>query len=96
MSFWVYMLLCADGSYYTGHTDDLDKRVGQHRLGLLPGYTQRRRPLRRVYSQAFPSREEALVCEMQIKQWSRVKKEALIAGDWTALSAAAKKRFLPG
>jgi tRNA/rRNA methyltransferase len=49
--------------------------------------------LRLVYFQQFPSREEALACELQVKRWSRKKKDALIAGDWVALRAAAKKRF---
>ena len=39
MSFWVYILRCADDSYYTGHTDDLEKRIGEHQAGLCDGYT---------------------------------------------------------
>ncbi len=38
MSFWVYILHCADGSYYTGHTDNLEKRIAEHQAGELPGY----------------------------------------------------------
>ena len=90
MSFWAYMLRCADGSYYTGHTDDLERRIGEHQSGLVKGYTQRRRPVVLVWSQDFRSRAEALSAELQVKDWSRAKKEALIRSDWSALSEAAK------
>ena len=93
MSFWAYMLRCSDGSYYVGHTDNLDQRISQHQLGAMPGYTSTRRPVTLVWSQEFPTREEALSAELQIKQWSRRKKEALIHGDWQALKLAAKKDF---
>ncbi len=93
MSFWVYMLKCADGSYYTGHTDNLEKRVGQHHAGDVPScYTFKRRPLTMVWSQDFPSRIEALESEMQVKRWSRAKKEALIEGDWQKVSELARNR----
>lgn len=90
MNFWTYVLQCADGSYHTGHTDNLERRVGQHQSGQIPGYTQHRRPLRLVWSQEFPSREEALAAELKIKDWSRAKKEALFRSDWHALSEAAR------
>ena len=93
MSFWVYLLRCADGSYYTGHTDNLEQRMGQHHAGSIPGcYTFNKRPLTLVWSQDFPSRLEALESEMQIKRWSRAKKEALIASDWATLKLLAKSR----
>ena len=89
--FWVYMLRCSDGSYYTGHTDNLEKRIGEHHSGHLPGcYTFKRRPLELVYSQGFPSRVEALSAEQQIKGWSRSKKAALINHDWAEISRLAK------
>jgi predicted GIY-YIG superfamily endonuclease len=93
MDFYVYMLRCRDGSYYTGHTDDLEKRIGEHQSGLIPGHTSTRRPVTLVYSETFQTREDALAAELQIKRWSRKKKEALIRGDWPALSTAAKKDF---
>ncbi len=92
MTFWAYVLRCADGSYYTGHTDDLHRRIAQHQTGEIAGYTQRRRPVTLMWSQDFPSRAEALAAEFQVKDWSRAKKEALFRGDWEALSRAAKKR----
>lgn len=93
MAFYVYILRCADGSYYTGHTDDLEKRIGEHQAGQVPGcYTHERRPVILAYAQDFPTREEALASEMQVKRWSRAKKEALIASDWTRLHELAKRR----
>ena len=78
MSFWVYILRCADGSFYTCHTDDLERRVAQHIAGAIPGcYTHARRPLTLVFSQDFPARESALESEIQIRKWSRAKKQAL-------------------
>ena len=85
MSFYVYILRCADGSYYTGHTDDLTIRLAAHRIGTFRGYTYSRRPVRLVFQQEFGSRDEAFVAERQIKGWSRRKKEALIRGDWSSL-----------
>ena len=77
MQFWVYMLECADGSYYVGQTDCLARRVAQHHAGDVPGcYTFKRRPLALVWSQEFSSRAEALESERQIKGWSRAKKRA--------------------
>nr|WP_240954121.1 GIY-YIG nuclease family protein [Solimonas marina] len=87
------MLRCADGAYYAGHTDDLPRRLAEHEQGTTPGYTTMRRPVTLVFSQELPSREEALAAERQIKRWSRRKKEALIAGDWNLLKAAARKDF---
>ncbi len=91
MTFWVYILRCADGTYYTGHTDDLERRMGQHQTGEVPGYTHDRRPVELMWSQDFGTRIEALAAETQVKDWSRKKKEALFRGDWDAVSAGARK-----
>jgi len=85
MPFHTYILHCADRSYYTGHTDDLDRRVAQHQSGALRGYTYERRPVELVWTEEFQTREEALSAELKIKNWSRAKKEALIAKDWDRL-----------
>ena len=91
MSFWVYLLRCSDGSYYTGHTDNLESRIAQHDSGAIPScYTFSRRPLKCVFSQEFPTREEALASEQQIKGWGRKKKEAMIRGDWAEVSRLAR------
>ena len=89
MTFWAYMLRCADGSFYAGHTDDIERRVGQHQAGTIGGYTHNRRPVELMWSQDFGSRLEALGAERQIKGWTRRKKEALARGDWTDLHDAA-------
>jgi tRNA/rRNA methyltransferase len=88
--FHVYMLRCADGSYYVGHTDELARRVAQHEAGELPGYTNERRPVKLVWQQETATREEALAAELRIKGWSRAKKEALISGDWDRLRRLAR------
>lgn len=88
MTFWTYLLHCADGTYYTGHTDDLEKRVYQHQQGVMRGYTSERRPVELVWSEAFGTREEAKAAEIKIKNWSHAKKEALIAKDWERLKRA--------
>jgi putative endonuclease len=93
MAFWVYILRCADGSYYTGHTDNLDKRIAEHHAGAIATcYTFKRRPLQLAFSQDFPTREEALASEQQIKGWSRKKKEAMMRGDWAEVSRLAKSK----
>ncbi len=92
MAFWVYLLRCTDGSYYVGHTDDLEKRIQQHQAGELGGYTHTRRPVELVYSEDFSTRDDAFAAERQIKGWSRKKKEALIGGDWEALRRLARGR----
>lgn len=89
MSFWVYILQCADGSYYTGHTDDIEKRISEHESGQMGGYTATRLPVRLIYTQEFQARDQALACERQIKGWSRKKKEAMIRGDWAEVSRLA-------
>jgi tRNA/rRNA methyltransferase len=90
MSFWTYMLRLSNGAYYTGHTDDLERRVADHQSGAIKGYTSDKRPVTLVWSESFSTREEALAAELQVKDWSRVKKESLIAGDWESLSHFAK------
>ena len=92
MTFWVYMLECADGSFYVGHTDNLEERLQQHQSGALGGHTRTRRPVRLAYSQDFPTRDEAFAAERQIKGWARQKKEALLRGDWEALRRLARGR----
>ncbi|HYI48032.1 MAG TPA: GIY-YIG nuclease family protein [Allosphingosinicella sp.] len=90
MGFWTYMLHCADRSFYVGHTDDLDARIGAHQSGLIPGYTSTRLPVTLVWADEFPSRYEALQAERQIKGWGRAKKLALIRGDWELIAALAR------
>lgn len=92
MSFWVYILRCTDNSYYTGHTDNLEKRIAEHQSGEVEGYTSTRLPVVLVFSQEFPSREEAKACERQIKEWNRRIKEALMRADWAEIARLARKK----
>jgi predicted GIY-YIG superfamily endonuclease len=86
MSYIIYILLCSDGSYYTGSTDDLQRRLFEHQEGLSPtAYTFRRRPVKLVWAEEVATLDEALLHEHQIKGWSRAKKEALIRGDFQAI-----------
>jgi predicted GIY-YIG superfamily endonuclease len=61
------MLRCSDGSYYVGHTDDIEKRVTEHQTGAGCGYTATRQPIRVVFTEEFPSREEAIAAERQLR-----------------------------
>ncbi len=92
MSFWIYILRCVDGSYYTGHTDNLENRLSLHQEGKVEGYTSTRLPVELVYSEEFSTRLEVLEHERQIKGWSRKKKEALMRGDWAEISRLARSR----
>ncbi len=94
MSFFANLLRCADGSYYAGHTDNMTHRLAQHQSGECGGYTAKRSPVELAWSQEFTTREEALAAELQIKGWSRAKKEALMVGDWGRVSLLAKKLFV--
>lgn len=90
--FHVYILKCSDGTYYTGHTDDLDRRIAEHQSGAIPGYTADRLPIELMWSETFQSRTEALEREAQVKDWSKKKKEGLFRGDWSTVSTAASSR----
>lgn len=90
MAFWTYILRCADGRHDTGHTDNLDGRIAEHDAGGYCDVTARRQPAMPVCFQDFSTRIEALEAERRISPWSRKDKEALIAGDWAAVSYRAK------
>ncbi|MFM5955255.1 MAG: GIY-YIG nuclease family protein [Novosphingobium sp.] len=92
MPFWTYMLHCRGGYFYVGHTDDLDRRISEHQSGSIPGFTADHQPIEFVWSQDFPTRDEAKAAERRIKGWSRAKKLALIRGDWDGISLLAKKK----
>lgn len=93
MGAFVYILRCADGSYYVGSTRaSLEERVAQHDSGTFGGYTARRRPVTLVFHEEFQRITDAIAAERQIKNWSRAKKEALIRGDFEALRRLAKGR----
>jgi|SRR5579872_2648653 len=90
-SYWVYMVLCTDGSYYTGITNDPERRVAEHNAGMDPHcYTFLRRPVRLVYTGECRDPNEAIRWEKQIKGWSRKKKQALVNDDWQRVSELAR------
>lgn len=91
--FYVYILKCSDGSYYVGHTDDLDNRLHEHYMGTVPCYTSKKLPVKLVYNEIFSTRDDAFNAERKIKKWSRKKKEALIEQNWNKVSESAKKKF---
>jgi putative endonuclease len=88
----VYMLRCADGSYYVGSArKGLDQRIAEHSSGRYGGYTSKRLPIVLVWAEHFLNITDAIAAERQIKGWSRAKKEALIQGDYELISQLAKR-----
>ncbi len=85
--YYVYILHCADGSYYTGMTNDPERRLQEHEAGTgSAAHTHTRRPVKLVWYDAFQSPMAAIEVEKQLKRWSRRKKEALIAGQFDLLN----------
>ena len=90
--FYVYILLCGDGSYYVGHTDNIEARISAHEQKHFPHcYTAKRLPVKVVFVQTFAGRDEALQAERQLKGWTRRKKQAFIDGDIALVKAIAKR-----
>ena len=92
---YVYILRCADGTYYVGSTTDLERRLWEHNERLGSAYTRRpgRRPVTLLWSHEYANIADAFAFEKQLQGWSRAKREALIRGDYEALPALAKKDF---
>ncbi len=92
-TYHVYILRCRDGSYYTGITNDFERRLEEHHVGIDGKcYTTRRRPVTLVYRSEFQDVGEAIHWEKIIKGWSRAKKEALISGEYEKLSDLSKRQ----
>ncbi|OGB84166.1 hypothetical protein A3F66_04455 [candidate division TM6 bacterium RIFCSPHIGHO2_12_FULL_32_22] len=83
--FFLYILKCADDSYYIGHTDNLEKRLSEHYEGKASAYTAFRLPVQLVYNELFTTRDDAFRAERKLKKWTRLKKEILINKGWQAL-----------
>ena len=89
----VYMLRCADGSYYVGSARlGLDRRVSEHNHGTFGGYTSKRLPVELVWAEHFLDITDAIAVERQIKGWSRAKKEVLIRGDFASIKDLSRRR----
>ena len=87
MSF-VYILRCADETFYIGHTDNLRSRLDLHQAGTAANYTARRRPVEMIYAEEHSTELAAIRREKQLKRWSAAKKSALVSGDISALKKA--------
>ncbi|MDO6739099.1 GIY-YIG nuclease family protein [Wenyingzhuangia sp. 2_MG-2023] len=94
MIYYVYILLCADKTYYTGITNNLTRRLKEHESGkYFNSYTSNRLPISLAYYATFTNVEVAISTEKQIKKWSKAKKEALINNEFEKLPNLAKKIF---
>jgi predicted GIY-YIG superfamily endonuclease len=91
---YLYILKCADNSYYIGHTNDLTLRLQRHNSARGAKWTSCGLPVKLVYSESHKTEAQAMLRERQIKKWSGVKKEALIAGDSKVLHALAKRKLV--
>lgn len=88
----VYILKYADGLYYTGVTNDIERRLYEHQEGLhKKSFTYSRRPVKLVFQEHFHDINQAISFEKQVKGWRRAKKEAIISGEWEKLPALSKK-----
>ena len=85
----IYILQCADGSYYTGITRrSVEERLSEHAQGLIADcYTFKRRPVKLIFAEHYERITDAVAVERRIKGWSRAKKEAYMRGDFQALAA---------
>ena len=96
--YFVYIVECCDGLYYTGVTNNVEKRVWEHNEGIHPeSFTFKRRPVTLRYYQRFTDINHAISWEKQVKGWSRKKKEALFNEDWNEVVRLAnlKRSGLP-
>ena len=92
-NYYVYIVQCADGLYYTGVTNDLERRLLEHNTGfVMDCFTYKRRPVELKYYQHFYDINNAIAFEKQIKGWSRKKKEALFNNDWDEIKRLAKSK----
>jgi putative endonuclease len=93
---YLYILECNDGSYYTGSTKDLEKRLQEHANSLGANYTRKKLPVKLVYFEEYPRIDEAFYRGKQIQRWSHAKKKALIDGRNNELPNLAKKHTQHG
>jgi putative endonuclease len=92
-TYCVYILECYDKSYYTGVTNDIDRRIIEHQTGKYPTcYTFNRRPVILKHIETFTDVNQAIAFEKQVKGWSRKKKEALMQNDWDKIVELARKK----
>jgi len=92
----MYILRCADGTYYVGSTRNLERRLSEHAADEGAIYAKHRRPVELVYAAEFARRDEAFYAEKEVQGWSRAKREALIAGRLQDLPALARSKKRDG
>ena len=91
--YFVYVVQCSDKSYYTGITNNLERRLYEHNKGVnKTAYTFRRRPVTLRYCEAFKNPLDAITFEKKLKNWSRKKKEALFSNDWESIRKLSLKK----
>jgi putative endonuclease len=90
---WMYILECSDGTYYVGSTNNLERRLREHREGHGARYTTNRLPVTLVYCEEYERITDAFFREKQVQGWRRAKREALIRGEPELLPALAKRVF---
>ena len=90
---FIYILECSDGTYYTGSTKDLERRIQEHQAGEGSKYTKKRLPVLLVYSEEYDQIDAAFYREKQVQSWSHKKKQALIEGRLDDLRGLSKKVF---
>jgi len=91
--YYVYILRCRDNSLYTGITNNIDRRLNEHNDGKLPNaYTFQRRPVKLEFFQEFTEPIQAIYFEKKLKKWSKLKKEALIKGDFDLIQTLSECR----
>ena len=90
---YVYILCCADNSYYVGSTRNLDRRLSEHSTGVGAAGTRSRLPVKLVFAEEYPRVDEAYEREKQIQGWSRKKREALIRMHAEELPGLSRKRL---
>jgi putative endonuclease len=93
--YYVYILKCQDGTYYTGFTRDLEKRQKEHLGGYGAKYTLDKKAEALLYYETFDSQEEALHREKQLKGWTKAKKDSLISGQISHLKKLSISRQSP-
>jgi putative endonuclease len=87
---YMYILECSDGSFYTGSTKNLPRRLWQHQNGFGANHTKKRLPVMLVYAEYYDHVSDAFYREKQVQGWSRKKKIALIHSDWDKLHILAE------
>ncbi len=87
---YMYILLCSDGSYYTGSTNDINRRLKQHQMGEGANYTKKRLPVELLYYEEYERIDAAFYREKQVQGWSRKKKQALMKGDIEGVKSEAE------